>query len=622
VRPSIKKLLSFIVISYFYCLYNINHNSKYMIRIYIILFFTLILSIVDVLNINAQGVAVNDNGAAPDNSAMLDIVSTSKGLLIPRMTEVQRTAISSPVEGLMVYQTDETEGFYFHDGTDWIILGTTDGELWTRSGSNTYLTNSTDNVGIGIMKPDAKLTIQDGSVLFSGTTGSTPVNGAGTRLMWIPAKGSFRAGYVSGTQWDNANIGDYSFAVGRSTTASGNYSTAMGADNYARSYCEMSTGRYCTDYTPNSAISWNTNDRLFVIGNGTADASRSDALVVLKNGNVGIGISTPNVQFELAGTMKFTSSTNDGEQIEWRTSASRHWNIDQYDDNLRFYTEDNNDANASNRIIFLENGYVGIGTSSPTCPLEVSGYGSLTANYGWLNSSGNTGAASGTNDYSIKAQYRIMASEFNAISDRRVKTNIHGSNVLSDLEKINKLSVSEYTYIDSISKGNKLQKGFIAQEVEQIIPGAVNMHSDFIPDVFALASKLTKTENFVIIELPKVHNLKQGDLIRLITPIGKIEKKVVAVSTETSFSVAMKEAPESIFVYGKKVDDFRVVNYDYIFSTGIGAIQELSKENNKLNIQINDLKQTNKIFQLQLDNVKAEIEEMKSIINTSNFIND
>ena len=211
-----------------------------------------------------------------------------------------------------------------------------------------------------------------------------------------------------------------------------------------------------------------------------------------------------------------------------------------------------------------------------------------------------------------------MASEFNAVSDRRIKTNIQTSNILSDLEKINNLSVSEYTYIDSISKGNKLQKGFIAQEVEQIIPGAVNTHSDFIPDVFVLASKLTKTENFVIIELPKTHNLKQGDLIRLITPEGQIEKKVVAVNSETGFSVAMEEAPESIFVYGKKVDDFRVVNYDYIFSTGIGAIQELSDKLNALQNSNENLKAEVE----QLKSLKADVEEMKNIINTANLLNN
>ncbi|HZV45021.1 MAG TPA: hypothetical protein VFF90_11110, partial [Saprospiraceae bacterium] len=53
----------------------------------------------------------------PDPSAMLDITSTTKGILFPRMTAAQRMAIPSPAAGLQVYQTDGTKGIYYFDGT-------------------------------------------------------------------------------------------------------------------------------------------------------------------------------------------------------------------------------------------------------------------------------------------------------------------------------------------------------------------------------------------------------------------------------------------------------------------------------------------------------------------------
>jgi len=63
--------------------------------------------------IRAQNnVGINDNNSTPDASAMLDVSSTTKGLLPPRMTKAQRLAISAPAEGLMVYQTDTNEGLY------------------------------------------------------------------------------------------------------------------------------------------------------------------------------------------------------------------------------------------------------------------------------------------------------------------------------------------------------------------------------------------------------------------------------------------------------------------------------------------------------------------------------
>ena len=61
----------------------------------------------------------------PDASSALDITSTTKGLLIPRMTETQRDAISSPATGLMIYQTDGTVGFYYYNGSSWSEVAAT-----------------------------------------------------------------------------------------------------------------------------------------------------------------------------------------------------------------------------------------------------------------------------------------------------------------------------------------------------------------------------------------------------------------------------------------------------------------------------------------------------------------
>jgi hypothetical protein len=95
--------------------------------------------------------------------------------------------------------------------------------------------------------------------------------------------------------------GYLSTAMGRETNASGNYSTAMGLYSTALSYVETVVGNWNTNYTPNSSTAWNTNDRLFVIGNGTGSTTRSDAMVVLKNGNTGIGTSTPTALLHTNG---------------------------------------------------------------------------------------------------------------------------------------------------------------------------------------------------------------------------------------------------------------------------------------------------------------------------------
>jgi len=72
-------------------------------------------------SLNAQSVGINAVGTAPDNSALLDVNSESKGFLPPRMTTIQRNAITAPVEGLVIYNTDE-ETINIFNGTTWGLL--------------------------------------------------------------------------------------------------------------------------------------------------------------------------------------------------------------------------------------------------------------------------------------------------------------------------------------------------------------------------------------------------------------------------------------------------------------------------------------------------------------------
>lgn len=70
----------------------------------------------------AAQVAINSDGAAPNSSAMLDIVSTDKGLLIPRVADT--TSILSPAAGLLIYRTNLPQGFFYYNGTKWQRIGT------------------------------------------------------------------------------------------------------------------------------------------------------------------------------------------------------------------------------------------------------------------------------------------------------------------------------------------------------------------------------------------------------------------------------------------------------------------------------------------------------------------
>ncbi|MEO8149674.1 MAG: hypothetical protein ABI723_18695 [Bacteroidia bacterium] len=86
-------------------------------------------------NAIAQSTAISDVVHAPVTSAMLDVFSTSKGFLVPRMLQAQKTAVATPATGLLIYQTDGAAGFYYYDGTAWIPF-TTSSTGWLLDGNS------------------------------------------------------------------------------------------------------------------------------------------------------------------------------------------------------------------------------------------------------------------------------------------------------------------------------------------------------------------------------------------------------------------------------------------------------------------------------------------------------
>ena len=135
-----------------------------------------------------------------------------------------------------------------------------------------------------------------GTLVFDDTENdSIPATGAGTRMMWYPAKGAFRVGNVDGSQWDATNVGFLSVALGRNTKASGIRATAMGNKTEASDFDATAMGLGTTAATEASLAlgkynSANTSDdfTLLVAGNGTGDSDRSDALVLDQNGDLSI----------------------------------------------------------------------------------------------------------------------------------------------------------------------------------------------------------------------------------------------------------------------------------------------------------------------------------------------
>ena len=269
----------------------------------------------------------NGTTASGTNSIALGYQTTASGIASTVMG-INTTAPSYSETVIGANNTDYTPS----SGTNWIasdrlfVIGNginssnkSDALIVYKSGKSNFN---------GLVRVDAGNT--DG-LLVTGTIGmgnsiDSEVTGAGTRMFFNPRKAAFRAGRIGGNQWNDANIGTYSVAMGENTmasnystafgysatasgavataigngttasgtnsialgyqtTASGIASTVMGINTTAPSYSETVIGANNTDYTPSSGTNWIASDRLFVIGNGINSSNKSDALIVYKNGN-------------------------------------------------------------------------------------------------------------------------------------------------------------------------------------------------------------------------------------------------------------------------------------------------------------------------------------------------
>lgn len=104
------------------------------------------------------------SGTTADPSAMLDVQSTNKGALLPRMTATQRLAIANPATGLMVYDTDSST-FMLKNASGWVKLQSTSDAAWVKNGTDIY---SAVNEKVGI------------------NMGNTPLGGFGSSLNILP----------------------------------------------------------------------------------------------------------------------------------------------------------------------------------------------------------------------------------------------------------------------------------------------------------------------------------------------------------------------------------------------------------------------------------------------------
>ena len=208
----------------------------------------------------------------------------------------------------------------------------------------------------------------------------------------------------------------------------------------------------------------------------------------------------------------------------------------------------------------------------------------------------------------------IVASGVGSSSDKRIKKDINYLNGAASLSTLMKLRVADYRLIEE-GAGAKVHKGFIAQEVEQVLPDVVMTMTNVVPDINAFAQRLSLTGDQLTIVLDTKHGLQVGDRVSL--GADKYSKKLYTVSkTETaqSFSVSNWESalPEKLLVYGREVNDFKGVNYQEISNLNVSATQELARRVAELEAENAALRNHNQGLQKQNDGLRSDVNALGS----------
>jgi hypothetical protein len=521
----------------------------------------------------AQSVAINADSSAPDPSAILHLKSSNKGFLAPCMTQAQRNAIAAPATGLLIYQTDNTPGFYYYDSTGWTpAKGTGSGggggldSFWLAKGNDFFNTNS-GNIGIGTDSIIAKLTVKtaDSSWGIAHTDGTIDLStfiGRGAAYFGTRSNHSLKLfvnGYPPGiTISPNRGVGINTDSP-RNFFQIGEFQTS---DRY--------TG---ADFLVTSLGVWTTVDNL---PDASKITSNNDIQLHPKKSNGYVGINTTDTlsNYLQIGSVGHTGVVGNHFAMGNGNAAAA---MNQYNSLLQVMST--TDIALLPQVNHV--GKVGINTTTPKAPLHVAGnIAQASGNYyNYLYNSQFLGI--NTDQASIIADYSIEASDFVVPSDERVKNIIGPSNTVKDLKTLESLRVTDYTMKDKLQFGNKSFKKVIAQEVEKVYPQVITRQPGFIPNVYRPTDTIQRTAAGLLLHFPEEHHLTaDAKKLRAIAEGQNfMEYTIVSIPSPTEVVIADTVfAGKRMFVYGQEVPDFRKVDYDGLFALNISATQELSKE--------------------------------------------
>ena len=166
-----------------------------------------------------------------------------------------------------------------------------------------------------------------------------------------------------------------------------------------------------------------------------------------------------------------------------------------------------------------------------------------------------------------------------------------------------KIEPKTYNYIDYLKRGTSKVYGFLAQQVREVLPEAVKLESETIPNIYKIGEINSNQPNEITIINENNSNfiyneqelsLKINDDIRIITENEDNNYKITDVITSNKFIID-KPLPNSYenkcIVYGTKVNDFHTLDKNYIYTLNVCATQDLHKQLSSNQVKLNNLKE-------------------------------
>jgi hypothetical protein len=243
------------------------------------------------------------------------------------------------------------------------------------------------NVGINTAIPGEMLFVSGGNVVGATpwAVGSAALptiaeSGAGTRLMWYPKKAAFRAGNVTGTAWDDANIGNYSTAFGQDAKASGANATALGANVTASGNNALALGLTSTTTSVLPIVSGTGSFGIFMqdqhgktmVANNTM-ALLGGNLVIDPNSQATLLAANANTNLDVNGNIGSVNYCDVNGNNCFTAASVSSGSIGAAGSNTQVQFNSGGKLWANANFVFTSAGRLGIGTATPATTLDVNG---------------------------------------------------------------------------------------------------------------------------------------------------------------------------------------------------------------------------------------------------------